>query len=90
MVNKKVNIGMKPSKPETPINLEQWVSTRISGEELPTSPVPTAETAPIKMKRLTLDIPESLHKAIKSRSVEEGVAMVDMLRKLLDEHFGRS
>ena len=41
-----------------------------------------------KMKRLTLDIPESLHRAIKMRSVEEGVPMTDILRELLQEHFG--
>jgi hypothetical protein len=41
------------------------------------------------MKRLTLDIPEPLHRAIKMRSVEEGVAMVDMLRLLLQEHYAK-
>lgn len=41
-----------------------------------------------KMKRLTLDIPQSLHRAIKMRSVEEGVPMTDILRELLQEHFG--
>ncbi len=40
-----------------------------------------------KMKRLTLDIPESLHRAIKMKSVEEGVPMTDILRGLLQEHF---
>jgi predicted DNA binding CopG/RHH family protein len=41
-----------------------------------------------KMKRLTLDLPESLHRAIKRRAVEEGVTMVDMLRTLLEEQYG--
>jgi len=41
-----------------------------------------------KMKRLTLDLPEGLHRAIKRRAVEEGVTMVDMLRKLLEEQYG--
>ena len=41
-----------------------------------------------KMKRLTLDLPEDLHRAIKHRAVEEGVTMVDMLRKLLEEQYG--
>jgi len=40
-----------------------------------------------KMKRLTLDLPEGLHRAIKRRAVEEGVTMVDMLRKLLEEQY---
>jgi predicted DNA binding CopG/RHH family protein len=88
MVAKKVSIGMKPQKAEEPANLEQWISTRPSVEETPVPVPPPAEAAPVKMKRLTLDIPEPLHKAIKSRSVQDGVAMVDMLRTLLEEHYG--
>jgi predicted DNA binding CopG/RHH family protein len=42
-----------------------------------------------KMKRLTLDIAKPLHKAIKARAVEEGIPMVDMLRSLLEEHYGQ-
>ena len=40
------------------------------------------------MKRLTLDLPEGLHRTIKRRAVEEGVTMVDMLRTLLEEQYG--
>ena len=40
------------------------------------------------MKRLTLDLPEGLHRAIKHRAVEEGVTMVEMLRTLLEEQYG--
>ena len=42
-----------------------------------------------KVKRLTLDLPEDLHRAIKRRAVEEGVTMVEMLRKLLEERYSR-
>ncbi|NJR67168.1 MAG: hypothetical protein HC772_20590 [Leptolyngbyaceae cyanobacterium CRU_2_3] len=45
-------------------------------------------TLPVKMKRLTLDIPESLHRVIKRKAVEEGVAMVDMLRGLMEKEYG--
>jgi predicted DNA binding CopG/RHH family protein len=41
-----------------------------------------------KMKRLTLDLPEGLHRAIKRRAVEEGVTMVEMLRTLLEQEYG--
>ena len=40
------------------------------------------------MKRLTLDIPELLHQAIKLKAVEQGVTMANMLRALLKEHYG--
>jgi predicted DNA binding CopG/RHH family protein len=47
------------------------------------SPAPKEKT-----KRLTLDIPETLHRAIKGKAAIEGVAMVDMLRELLEEKYG--
>jgi hypothetical protein len=35
-----------------------------------------------KIKRLTLDIPEDLHTAMKRRAVDEKVSMAAMLRQL--------
>ena len=63
-----------PSKPQA----NQWVAE--GGEK----DVVTEQ----KMKRLTLDLPEGLHRAIKRRAVEEGVTMVDMLRELLEVQYG--
>jgi predicted DNA binding CopG/RHH family protein len=78
MASKKVSMGAKQ-----PANLDTWVQKEPAAKpaEAPAKP---AE----KLKRLTLDIPEPLHKAIKTRSVQEGVTMVDMLRDLLDKHYG--
>jgi hypothetical protein len=45
-------------------------------------------TATLKMKRLTLDISEDLHRAIKLDAVHAGVTMVDRLRALLLKHYG--
>ncbi len=45
-------------------------------------------TATPQMKRLTLDIPEDLHRAIKLDAVHAGVTMVDKLRALLLKHYG--
>ncbi|MBD2341968.1 hypothetical protein H6G64_34115 [Calothrix sp. FACHB-156] len=81
MSAKKVNFGKKPEARES-VDLEQWVSDR-------ESVVPQLEQAqPEKMKRLTLDIPESLHKAIKRQAVDAGVTMADLLRDLLEQHYG--
>lgn len=41
-----------------------------------------------KMKRLTLDISEDLHRAIKLDAVHAGVTMVERLRALLLKHYG--
>ncbi|OUL21490.1 hypothetical protein BV378_26595 [Nostoc sp. RF31YmG] len=81
MSAKKVNLGKKPEARES-VDLEQWVSDR---ESLLSQP---EQVQPEKMKRLTLDIPESLHKAIKRQAVDAGVTMADLLRDLLEQHYG--
>jgi predicted HicB family RNase H-like nuclease len=58
----------------------------------PVSDEPVKEQASekaVKMKRLTLDISKPLHKAIKAKAVEEGISIVDMLRALLQERYGK-
>ncbi|MBD2440976.1 hypothetical protein [Nostoc sp. FACHB-110] len=81
MSPKKVNFGKKPETQE-PVDLEKWVSERDSVGEQP------QQEQTEKMKRLTLDIPESLHKAIKRQAVDTGVTMADLLRDLLEQHYG--
>ena len=39
------------------------------------------------MKRLTLDLQEPLHRAIKKNAAEEGVTMAQKLRALLMKHY---
>ena len=52
-MNKKVTIGTKPTNKSTQASADEWVDSRNTGSE------------PEQMKRLTIDIPESLHRAIK-------------------------
>ena len=40
-----------------------------------------------KMKRLTIDVPESLHRRIKAQCATRGFQMADIIRGLLDEEF---
>jgi hypothetical protein len=63
-----------PPKP----GAEQWVR---QGAEPP-------PPAPVKLKRLTLDLPEALHRAIKLRAVHDGISIVEMLRGLLEREYG--
>ncbi len=86
MPAKKVSIGRKPGTQEKPIGIEDWVATR---EEVEAA-TPATDNQPEKMKRLTLDLPEKLHRAIKRQAVEEGVTMADLLRSLLEQHYGSS
>ena len=59
-----------------------------SAESVTKAQSKAAKMDPGAMKRLTLDIPETLHRRIKGRAVMEGVTMVNMLRELLQETYG--
>jgi hypothetical protein len=41
-----------------------------------------------RTKRLTLDLPEALHRAIKVSAARDGVTMAEKLRALLLKHYG--
>ncbi len=87
MAAKKVGFKPKPQNEQSG-DLEKWVSDR----ELNEQSSHTVETnkpteAKSKMKRLTIDVSEELHRAIKMRAVEQGVPMADMLRSLLENNY---
>jgi len=84
MPAKKVSIGKKPGTSDTPVGIEEWVANREGAQ----AAEPPKENQPEKMKRLTLDIPEELHRAIKRKAVDEGVTMAELLRSLLEQHYG--
>jgi predicted DNA binding CopG/RHH family protein len=73
MSGKKVPFGVKPT-PQAPTapTADQWVESRTAAET---------------NKRLTLDIPASLHTRIKATCAQRGVKMADALRELLEEKF---
>ncbi|MFS7282069.1 plasmid partition protein ParG [Serratia proteamaculans] len=71
MSGKKVTFSAKPTKAN---NADAWVENRSIEEEKP--PVE-------KMKRLTIDVPESLHKSIKSACALRGTKIADEVRELL-------
>ena len=48
---------------------------------------PREEAADEPMKRLTLDIPESLHRTIKVSCAGRGTKMAEEIRALLEAHY---
>jgi hypothetical protein len=72
---KKISIGGKPTAKSAPSSPDDWVSDR-SGSDEP-------------MKRLTIDIRLSLHQRVKSQCALKGEKMADVVRDLLDKHFGQ-
>ncbi|MDN7570776.1 hypothetical protein QZM56_40540 [Burkholderia contaminans] len=79
MSTKKVQIGTKPTnKPAPPAAADAWVESRSNGDE------------PEQMKRLTIDIPESLHRRIKGSCGMRGTKIADEVRELLIQKYGQS
>ena len=78
-MNKKITIGAKPtSTPASPMAADSWVESR-------------AVAAPAEeMKRLTIDIPASLHRAIKTQTAARGTKIADEVRELLLKKYGNT
>jgi len=51
---------------------------------------PSEEAPEEPMKRLTIDIPLSLHRRVKSQCGEEGLQMADVIRGFLEKRFPKS
>jgi hypothetical protein len=80
MTGKKVTFGSKPQA-SSAASPDDWVVSRTVPEP---DPVPE-----IKMKRLTLDVSEELHRKIKSACANRGTKMADEIRALLETHFSQ-
>ena len=76
MVTKKtVSIRPRPGAERSPApSAEAWVQHRDTALQEP-------------MKRLTIDVPASLHARVKSQCALRGVKMTDEIRALLEKHF---
>lgn len=71
-MSKKVSFSVKPGAARAETaKADDWVNRR------------DAEA----MKRLTIDVPASLHARIKSQCALRGAKMADEVRELLEKHF---
>lgn len=60
----------------------------IKPESRATEGPPAAVAVPAEaMKRFTIDVPESLHKRIKSQCALRGVKMADIMREMMEKEF---
>lgn len=75
MTTKKIAFGAKPSTKLTPANADAWVESRQSDE---------VEA----IKRLTIDIPVSLHRTIKAQCAMRGTKIAEEVRELLIQKYG--
>ncbi|MFK7161833.1 plasmid partition protein ParG [Marinospirillum sp. MEB164] len=77
MSGKKVAFGAKPKQTPT---ADDWVEKRETPED---------ENKP-KMKRLTIDVPEDLHRQIKAECAMRGSKIADEVRELLLQKYGKA
>jgi hypothetical protein len=80
-MTKKVTFGNPPPKAQAAASADAWVST---GKPLETKETPEAGEP---MKRLTIDVPQSLHARIKVQCAANGRQMADEIRSLLETKF---
>jgi hypothetical protein len=86
MSKKEVKFTRRPGAAPAPADAaEAWINAPRSPEEA-VRPVAAAVTEE-PMKRLTIDIPESLHIRVKSQCAKRGTKMADEIRTLLEGHF---
>jgi hypothetical protein len=80
---KKVAIGGKPSRTK-----EEAAADAVDAWVAKTPAVAEAAAEPAEpMKRLTIDVPASLHSRIKVQCAQDGLKMADAIRALLAERF---
>ena len=89
-MSKKVTFTPKPT-----IALQKTADEWVSGGVQTEAPAYKTEQgragAPTeRMKRFTIDVPETLHRRVKARCAEKGVDMAGEMRRLLEEHFPSS
>lgn len=93
-MSKTVSIGKRPTARPSTEDIDKWIEEKAANGAGDSAPAPatkkeaTAEkTTPLKMKRLTIDIPDSLHRRVKSRCGQDGLRMADVIRDLLEQKF---
>ncbi len=76
MTAKKVTIGAKPTAKPQPTSQDAWVDAK--------------EAVATPTKRLTIDVPATLHANIKAACAMRGTKMVDEIRAILEEKFSQA
>ncbi|SPX88471.1 hypothetical protein [Mycobacterium xenopi] len=89
MSSKQQRPDMAPRRPsaELPAGADEFVRTGTATAPAAATSTPTPPQRE-PTRRLTLDLPERLHRRMKIRSATTGVPMVDEVRAVLEAHYG--
>ncbi|WP_017195929.1 plasmid partition protein ParG [Bartonella birtlesii] len=74
-MSKKIKIGTKPTNKSIPLTADAWVGNHKGNDG--------------GMKRLTIDVPENLHRLIKVSCASRGTKIADEVRELLSKKYGK-
>jgi predicted DNA binding CopG/RHH family protein len=68
---------------------EEWINEGVESHLQPApGSTPAAASAPVeRMKRLTIEVPESLHTRVKVGCAKKGLKISDEVREMLSERF---
>ena len=79
-----------PRKMET-ADADQWVQSARPTDREVKMEIASAPPSPAEaMKRFTIDVPDDLHRRIKTQCAMRGSKMADVLRELLEREFPKS
>lgn len=84
-MSKSVSFARPARKPQP--DADAWIGG--AGPEAPAPPAKPAKQS-VPMKRLTLDVPEELHRRVKSGCAVRGEKIADVVRRYLDTEFPTS
>lgn len=70
-MTKKVPFGTQPATKSKPASADDWVQTRSTESDA--------------MKRLTIDVPQDLHRRLKLMAASQGVNMADLVREWIED-----
>lgn len=94
-MSKTVSIGKRPTARPSAEAIDKWMEGNAAdgvGDVTPPAPAtkPSVVEKPIQpppMKRLTIDIPDDLHRRVKGRCGQSGLKICDVIRQFLEERF---
>lgn len=70
-MSKQVAFGAQPAKKPQTVTADTWVENRVTETE--------------SIKRLTIDIPQGLHRRLKLLAASQGVNMADLVRGWIEQ-----
>jgi len=70
---------------------DDWVQNARQSDRETKMEIATAPSSPVEaMKRFTIDVPNELHRRIKTQCAMRGAKMADVLREILEREFPKS